>query len=140
MFGIGMPELLVILAVALIVIGPKKLPELAKTLGKAMGEFKRATSDLKQSIVNETGLDEVSKDLLNLNQEMRDSIKGTGKVPSVQPTKKADADDNKVKASPSRDQDSSPPQEKQTAQTDMSESKGNDASASHSPEKTDPSS
>ncbi|MCB9481348.1 MAG: twin-arginine translocase TatA/TatE family subunit [Desulfobacteraceae bacterium] len=50
MFGIGMPEILVILAVALIVIGPKKLPELAKTLGKAFGEFKRSVNDLKTSV------------------------------------------------------------------------------------------
>ncbi|HEX9144688.1 MAG TPA: Sec-independent protein translocase protein TatB [Candidatus Binatia bacterium] len=47
MFGIGMPELLLILAVALIVLGPKKLPELARALGKGMAEFRRATEELK---------------------------------------------------------------------------------------------
>lgn len=50
MFGMGMPEILLILAIALIVIGPKKLPDIAKSLGKAMGEFKRATNELKDSI------------------------------------------------------------------------------------------
>ena len=50
MFGMGMTEILLILAIALIVIGPKKLPEIAKSLGRAMGEFKRATNDLKQSL------------------------------------------------------------------------------------------
>lgn len=50
MFGMGMSEILVILVIALIVIGPKKLPEIAKSLGKAMGEFKRATNDFKESI------------------------------------------------------------------------------------------
>ncbi|WP_300667146.1 twin-arginine translocase TatA/TatE family subunit [Desulfoluna sp.] len=49
MFGMGMPEILLIMAVALIVIGPKKLPELAQTLGKAFGEFRKATSDLKET-------------------------------------------------------------------------------------------
>jgi Tat protein translocase TatB subunit len=47
MFGIGMPELLLILALALIVLGPKKLPELARALGKGMAELRRATDELK---------------------------------------------------------------------------------------------
>ena len=46
-FGIGMPELLLILALALIVLGPKKLPELARALGKGMAELRRATDELK---------------------------------------------------------------------------------------------
>ncbi len=44
------PDLLVILVIALIVFGPKKLPELAKTLGKVMGELKKTTEDVKESI------------------------------------------------------------------------------------------
>ena len=50
MFGLGMPELLVILAVALIVIGPKRLPDIARALGKGMREFRKATNDIKQNI------------------------------------------------------------------------------------------
>jgi TatA/E family protein of Tat protein translocase len=50
MFGIGPLELTVILVVALLVMGPKKLPELARTLGKGLAEFRRASNDLKRSI------------------------------------------------------------------------------------------
>lgn len=50
MFGLGMPELLVILAVALIVIGPKRLPDIARALGKGMREFRKATNEIKQNI------------------------------------------------------------------------------------------
>jgi len=50
MFGIGSTELIVILIVALIVIGPAKLPEMAKSLGKALGEFRRVSTDVKRTI------------------------------------------------------------------------------------------
>lgn len=50
MFGIGMPELLLILAVALIVLGPKKLPEMARALGRGLAEFRRTTDDVKREI------------------------------------------------------------------------------------------
>jgi len=55
LFGsIGMTELLVILVVALLVIGPKKLPNLARTIGRTLRDFKRATSDFENSIDIET--------------------------------------------------------------------------------------
>ena len=49
MFGIGVTELLVILIVALIVFGPNRLPDLARSLGRAMAEFRRASTDLRRS-------------------------------------------------------------------------------------------
>lgn len=54
MFGIGFPELLLIMALALIVLGPKRLPDLARALGRGLSEFKRATDELKQTFDEET--------------------------------------------------------------------------------------
>jgi len=50
MFGIGTWELLIILVVALIILGPRKLPELAKTLGKGLAEFRRASQEIKSTL------------------------------------------------------------------------------------------
>jgi len=49
MFGLGFQEIIIILVVALLIIGPRKLPDLAKSLGKAFREFKHATDDIKQN-------------------------------------------------------------------------------------------
>jgi len=58
MFGsIGGPELLVIFVIALIVFGPRKLPEIGKSLGKMIGEFRRASNDLKRTIEDEVEAD-----------------------------------------------------------------------------------
>ena len=52
MFGIGMTELLVILAIALVVLGPKKLPEIARSLGRGLAEFRRASSEMRREFLD----------------------------------------------------------------------------------------
>ena len=71
MFGLGMPEILLILAIALMVIGPKKLPDLAKTLGRAMGEFKKAAQDFKQSIDVESTVNEFKAPITTLTDDLK---------------------------------------------------------------------
>jgi TatA/E family protein of Tat protein translocase len=68
MFNIGIPELLIIVAIALIVFGPNKLPELAKAFGRAMREFRKATEEVKESFEAETkDLEEIKHTLTDEN-------------------------------------------------------------------------
>jgi sec-independent protein translocase protein TatB len=74
MFGIGMPEMFLILAIALIVIGPKKLPDLAKSLGRAFSEFKRATSELKESFEIDSELKDIKTTFNDMSSEIKEAI------------------------------------------------------------------
>ncbi|WP_285907503.1 Sec-independent protein translocase protein TatB [Pseudodesulfovibrio pelocollis] len=70
MFGIGGPELLIICVVALIVIGPKKLPDLLRSLGKGMAEFKRVSTDVKSTLDDEVKKAEAAARKREVDEEM----------------------------------------------------------------------
>jgi len=95
MFGIGMPEMLVILALALIVIGPKKLPDLAKSLGRTMREFKKATSEFKETIQLEGELSEVKETFNDISSEVKDAVDLNLK-PEKQKADETGSDDEKT--------------------------------------------
>ena len=95
MFGIGMPEMLVILALALIVIGPKKLPDLAKSLGRTMREFKKATSEFKETIELEGELSEVKETFNDISSEVKDAVDLNLK-PEKQKADETGSDDEKT--------------------------------------------
>jgi len=88
MFGIGMPELLVIGVIALLVVGPKKLPDIAKALGKGLSEFRKVTEDATDTIKGTLKTDEIQKDMEGLKDSLlygknEDSPDATAETASV---------------------------------------------------------
>ena len=86
MFGIGMPELILIAVVALIVLGPKRLPDLAKSMGRAVREFKKATSELKDTLQVDGEFSEVKKAFTEFESDVNKTIQteaGGADTPAV---------------------------------------------------------
>lgn len=107
---IGIPELLFILVLALLIFGPRKLPQIGRTLGRAMGEFRRATTDLKRTLNTEMSLEETRSE-----KELRPGAPAT---PAAKPTapepqseaaaaggEKNDTDAHQEEAAPAEPQD-----------------------------------
>ena len=71
---IGMPEMLVILVIALVVFGPRKLPELGRSLGKSLNEFKRASNELRSTLEDEIRVEEQREQKTNVEAEQKSAV------------------------------------------------------------------
>jgi TatA/E family protein of Tat protein translocase len=101
MFGLGIPELIVIFVIALVVFGPKKLPDLGKSIGRAMAEFKKASEEFQESVRSEmkeveksADLEEVKK-LGSLENPLADKETGSGKPADDQKSEQKEAPEKK---------------------------------------------
>ena len=103
MFGIGMPELMVIAVIALLVVGPKKLPEIAKALGKGLSEFRKVTESATDTLKKKLKTDELKKDM----DGFKDSLlygKGDEKEAPAPPSAPTSADHDAPKTTDPKSQ------------------------------------
>jgi len=85
MFNIGTPELILILVVALIILGPRRLPELAKSLGRSLREFQKAADDVKDSLTRDIREENDRNDILGPGIETAPPIEPPAE-PTTEPT------------------------------------------------------
>ena len=85
MFGLGIPELLIIFVIALVVFGPKKLPELGKSIGRAMAEFKKASEEFQESVRSEMKEVEKSADLEKVKKLGLDGLSADNVIDAEKP-------------------------------------------------------
>ena len=74
---IGMPEMLVILVIALVVFGPRKLPELGRSLGRSLNEFKKASNELRSTLEDEIRIEEQKEQRAKAEAEQKSAVAAT---------------------------------------------------------------
>jgi sec-independent protein translocase protein TatB len=111
MFNIGFQELLLILVIALIVVGPSKLPDLAKALGRGIGEFRKATSEIKETIEQDETVRELKKEFESAQRGVTlDNLEHFADVLSqdIEPAKSAAAEPTNIEPPMAAPTDSQP--------------------------------
>jgi TatA/E family protein of Tat protein translocase len=81
--SVGMPELIIILVIALIIFGPRKLPELGRSLGKSIGEFRKASNELKSTLEEEIRLEEQKEQRAKVEAEQASAVAAGAVTPSA---------------------------------------------------------